>query len=322
MCSEMWWKAYLLKEYLMAIAFLLTRPPVAAIFAGWESLLFAVIVIGFAILCLVASVLRICECWKWWATSKAQFNLSMSELRLFKMLFGAVAIVALFSCLGLLLPQVRSGPSSRHAQCKNNLKQIGVAMDGYRTDRAMFPGAAAGNPPMSWRVAILPQLGHGALALKYNQLIGWNIAPNAGLAQQEITVYRCPSDHDPKDAQGRWFTAYSMITGPHTIGGNLNGTPIEAITDGTSNTLLLVEACGQKIIWTEPRDVDFSVEKISIAPNDPRRPQSAGSMASNHAGGIHVLMADGRVAFISQNLEPAVLKKLATVDGGEEVGDF
>ena len=49
---------------------------------------------------------------------------------------------------------------------------------------------------------------------------------------------------------------------------------------------------------------------------------SAGWLSSYHAGGTQALMADGSVRFLSAQTDPALLKKLATVDGGEAVGDY
>ena len=47
-----------------------------------------------------------------------------------------------------------------------------------------------------------------------------------------------------------------------------------------------------------------------------------GWLSSYHAGGTQALLADGSVRFVSAKSDPAVLKKLATVDGGELVGEY
>ena len=156
----------------------------------------------------------------------------------------------------------------------------------------------------------------------YNRHVAWDQILNDAIARMEIGPYRCPSNELPQDAQGRWFTAYSMPTGPQTVGANLNGTAINAITDGTSNTLLVVEACGAQIVWTELRDVDVSVQPTGINLKGNAPGHSAGWLSSYHAGGTQALMADGSVRFLSAQTDPAVLKKLATVDGGEVVGDY
>ncbi|MDB5388076.1 MAG: hypothetical protein JWM11_3722 [Planctomycetaceae bacterium] len=49
-------------------------------------------------------------------------------------------------------------------------------------------------------------------------------------------------------------------------------------------------------------------------------PNGIGS--GKRSGGVHVLMADGSVRFISENIKPEVFEALATMAGGEEVGDY
>jgi prepilin-type processing-associated H-X9-DG protein len=39
-------------------------------------------------------------------------------------------------------------------------------------------------------------------------------------------------------------------------------------------------------------------------------------------GGFNVLMGDGSVRFVSQNIDPELLEKLTTIQGGEAIGDF
>ena len=41
-----------------------------------------------------------------------------------------------------------------------------------------------------------------------------------------------------------------------------------------------------------------------------------------HPGGMHGLLADGSVRFLSENLKPATLQGLCTVSGLEEIGEF
>ena len=68
--------------------------------------------------------------------------------------------------------------------------------------------------------------------------------------------------------------------------------------------------------------MDVSAQPTGINLKGDAPGHSAGWLSSYHAGGTQVLMADGSVRFLSAQTDPAVLKKLATVDGGEEVGDY
>ena len=231
------------------------------------------------------------------------------------------ASVAVLGVIAMLLIEIgkSSWSSGRRTTCRNNLKQIGLAIHNYHDDFNIFPAAVSGKPGVSWRVSILPYLDQAALFKRYDQQKKWDSPPNDGLALERLDELRCPSNYNPKDSQGRWFTAYSMPTGLHSVGASPKGTRIRDITDGTSNTLLVVEACGAQIVWTEPRDVDVASQPTGINLKGTKPGQSAGWLSSYHSGGTQVLLADGSVRFVSAKIDPTVLKNMATVDGGEVV---
>lgn len=89
-------------------------------------------------------------------------------------------------------------------------------------------------------------------------------------------------------------------------------------------TLLVVEACGTNIIRTEPRGSDITTNPIGINPLGSVSGQSDGLASSYHAGGAQVLLADGSVHFLSQQMDSAVLQAMATATSGEalDADDF
>ena len=104
-----------------------------------------------------------------------------------------------------------------------------------------------------------------------------------------------------------------MVVGKDAAGGEPNkGHQLADMEDGTSNTIIVVEVCGSGIQWTEPQDV--ALEEASAPVN------SAGRTAirSHHRGGAHVLFCNGRTGFLSESIDPEVLKKLLTRAGEEE----
>ena len=86
------------------------------------------------------------------------------------------------------------------------------------------------------------------------------------------------------------------------------------MTDGTSNTILAGEVSGGFMAWGDPENRRDPGNGFGTAPN-----QFGGPEAQR---GVQMLLADGSVRFISENINPQTLKALASPDGKEQVGDF
>lgn len=90
--------------------------------------------------------------------------------------------------------------------------------------------------------------------------------------------------------------------------------------------LLLAEACGQNIVWTEPRDVDVSQVPLGVNLPGSQPLASHGLVSSRHtmldAAGANTLFADGHGEFISNDVDPDVLRALVTAGAGDEVEGF
>jgi len=105
-----------------------------------------------------------------------------------------IAIIAIL--IALLLPAVQQArEAARRSQCKNNLKQMGLALHNYHDAHKVFPisHGDTGNS-FGWRSLVLPYIDQAPL---YNQInFSGNIvdAGNLAVAQTPMTVYRCPSD--------------------------------------------------------------------------------------------------------------------------------
>ncbi|MCY2967554.1 MAG: DUF1559 domain-containing protein [Planctomycetota bacterium] len=230
----------------------------------------------------------------------------------------AICAVALFMCggvlLALLLPAVQQArEAARRTQCKNNLKQIGLALHNYNDTWGSFPPAAVysadGRPMHSWRVLILPFIDQMPLYNSYKMDEPWDGPNNIRFQAMMPSVFACSSN---PAGQAGGYTHYLGITGKGTILPQGKGVKFVDVKDGLSNTLVVVEAMGSSVPWTQPIDID-ATNGLSFGP---------GGMGSYHTGGAHVLMADGMVRFVSQNVNPQTLKSLSTIDGGEVVFDY
>ena len=239
---------------------------------------------------------------------------------------GPTLVIVLVAVLGvmvvcggilaaLLIPNVEMArEAARRTACKNNMKQIGLAILNYHEAHGEFPPAystdADGNPLHSWRVLILPYMEqqwlHDAIDLEKP----WDSPENQDYANMMPAEYACPSS---TDAVGMGNTNYVMIVGPNTISDGPTGRKLGEIQDGISRTLMLVEVTGQGINWMEPRDLD--AQTISFEVND----GTAQGISSDHPGVANAAMCDGSVHRISSGTDPEQIKAMSTINGGEAV---
>ena len=253
----------------------------------------------------------------WW-TSKSERGFAESTM---------LIAFSLFILYALIVPTGVVDPISafRRTQCKNNLKQIGLAFHNYSDMYSTFPPAQLGMwPKSSWRIALLPYVDEEAVASVYDLTQGWDSAANKPLQRKQVRSYSCPSRPTSFDSFGRFLTSYVVPTGEETIFSSKQGTgtPFSAIKDGTSNTLLVVEACGTWIIWTKPQDVEVSSYELSVNGPSAIKGQSGSLISSWHVGGAQVVLADGSARFLSDAIDPKVLRSLLTKDANDDTGDW
>jgi hypothetical protein len=188
----------------------------------------------------------------------------------------------------------------------NNLKQIGLAMHNYLSASGSFPPAAmtdGDKPLLSWRVAILPYLEQQELFDEFHLGEPWDSPHNKKLMMEKApAVFTTPR----LKGQEKYETFYQGFVGPGAFFDGVGGTPIAAITDGTSNTLMVVEA-GRAVPWTKPADLVY----------DPDKP--VGKLGGLFKGDFHALYADGSVHFLAKDNDNGILQQLITRAGGEVI---
>lgn len=204
-----------------------------------------------------------------------------------------------FNTIGPAVTQART--AARRAACTNNMKQIGLAMHNYYDVHGELPPAYSvdedGKPLHSWRVLILPYLGEGQLYDQFKLDEPWDSSHNLEVADQMPMVYGCPDG--PQSAS---ITSYVVINEPGAVFDGSTATKFSEVTDGTSNTIMLVETANSGIRWNEPRDFDFN---------------QASALQSDHPGGANVSLVDGSVRFVPVGFSRSELKNMTTKAGGE-----
>ena len=217
------------------------------------------------------------------------------------------------AALAMIVPAV--GLSTQRGRSIDNLKQIGLAMHNCLAATNRFPAdvlSKDGKPLLSWRVRILPQLGHQALYNEFHQDEPWDSPHNKALLERMPEVFDIPGA--PAEPG---MTSYRGLSGEHAFFDPKvpEGVQIQSITDGTSNTIGVVEA-REAVPWTKPdTDIPFG--------GDPNKLDAIlalrGELGGHSPGGFHALFIDGSVRFIKDSVNPAVLRALITRHGGEVI---
>lgn len=212
--------------------------------------------------------------------------------------------------------------AARLSACKNNLKHLGLALHNYHDIFESLPEHSAGDPPHSWRVSILPFIDQEPLYQTYNMQERWNAGANIPIARLSLYTFNCPSVPDRRQPMEFPRSDYLAVVGDETMWADQSAVKIRDVADGTSNTIVVVEACGTNIPWAEPRDLKFSDEAIGVNLPGKESGLSDGVASSYHHGGAQILLGDGSVRLLSNEFSPEVLRALLTKAGGEDVGEF
>ncbi|HEV7279668.1 MAG TPA: DUF1559 domain-containing protein [Pirellulaceae bacterium] len=212
----------------------------------------------------------------------------------------AVVLLIVGVLVTLLAQPVLSGgrgEASRTA-CSNNLKQLAVALHIYHERYGALPAQCVtdenGRPMHSWRVALLPFLEESKLYDDYDFEQPWDSSYNRAVCEVPIDLFSCPR---AAVSEGGDFslTNYFVVTGDGTMFGPDRWTKFSDVTDGLSNTIMIVECNSPdfRVKWYEPRDIPFDEMEFKLNP-----PRGIG-VSSAHPGVAHVALADGSVRSVA-----------------------
>lgn len=229
-------------------------------------------------------------------------------------IIGACVIASILMISGLVLavawPNLKNG-FQRVAQSRDlsNMMTIAEALNAYSDRYGTYPppvvSDANGLPMYSWRVLILPFMGHESLYKRFELSKPWNSPANQSLLSQMPSEFASPNS---PDAAGTYETNYVLITGPGTLfppSGPL------ARTNSEKNTILVVET-NNLCAWSQPGDIDIG------------RGLRVGQKPLVDVGGLHqgsftAVSVDEERFRLPSDVPQAVLDALVTPNGGENV---
>lgn len=181
-------------------------------------------------------------------------------------LLVVIAIIAIL--IALLLPAVQQArEAARRIQCRNNLKQIGLALHNYESTFRLWPIQSGGPQPgplykmprSSWMTSILPYFDQANLSQKYDGNRDWHDPVNQTAVMTNLAIFNCPSaipragfeytvlvDYaDPVTttptlgARSYYYGATTDYANVGGIGTNLNNSLPQPVANGTSSGILV-----------------------------------------------------------------------------------
>ena len=271
-----------------------------------------------------------------------------------------VVIALIASLVALLLPAVQQArEAARRLQCRNNLKQMGLAMHNYEGTHGCFPFSSlvvtsVGNETgWAWGTMLLPYFDQSPL---YQRLApNGNNAPTGPDAQTTTVLpfYLCPSDASENwtlqkggHAKSNYVAMFGSNKDWSDIGNGMfyynSSTRDRDITDGMSNTIAAGERSWDGLIhgsigngsvgrigsiWFgnlrgNRHDVISWCDPLLVT--DQRiNGDHPNAFSSLHFGGCHFLFADGSVHFLNENIDNSgSFCALSTTQGNEETGSY
>ena len=209
--------------------------------------------------------------------------------------------------IGMLLPAVQKvREAAQRTSSINNLKQIALAMHNYYSTYNGFPAAAicdkkTGKPLLSWRVAILQYIEEEALYKQFKMDEPWDSEHNLKLAKNMPKVYFHPKANKPGDNK----THYRLFYGKGAAFELNKPSGLAQITDGSSNTLMVVEA-EESVVWTNPNDLAFD-------------PAKALPKMLSIDGKFSAAYCDGSVRTFKMPIDQEILKLLIQKNDGKPI---
>jgi len=265
--------------------------------------------------------------------------------------FTLIELLVVISILGvlvaLLLPAVQSvREAARRTQCQDHLHNLVVGLHDYESAHKLLPpGSIAQGTSFQvhsgwgWGAMLLPFVEQSPLHGQIDFETGSAVGANQALLSTPIELWRCPASIAPVHIivveSGRADVTLATGNYPACEGvmHSMTGVRFADVTDGLSGTLFVGENRFQEGVFGLPSFTSTWCGKVGYiddyAPNAiphmgvaeltriNRSPDFAGAFGSQHPGGAQFVFGDGKVDFLSENLNLELFIALGTPAGGE-----
>jgi len=207
-----------------------------------------------------------------------------------------------------LLRRIFRLPSmDRSAAMTDRLKKIAIALHNYHDSNEAFPPQSivdkSGRKLLSWRVLLLPYLGHIDLYTKFRLDEPWDSEWNSKLIAEMPDVFR---PVESIDIQPGHTDLMAPLSESSLFGRRGLPCKIQDISDGMSNTLMVISApAGKTTVWTKPEDLIVNTN----APSE--------SFFGTNQDSFWCSLCDASVRLVPRSVTEETLKAMQSIDGKE-----
>jgi len=258
---------------------------------------------------------------------------------------GVLVVIGIVTlAAALLIPAIyRAREAAIRAECRNNLRQIGLALQNYHDAYDAFPYGCIGNPDLppsrrwSWYPhlfpfisdAIIPPIDFSTssddpsnLPLTYRGGVVGNLSSTVTARLQAPFFILCPDAPTETDTSQQALATYvgmagigldapSLSAGDERAGiwGYDRQTTRTQLEQGAANTIWVIETASDRGSW-------LSGGPATVRPIIPGTELPIGrgrQFGGFHSGGSMTLLADGSARFLSDSTTTSVFERMATI---------